>query len=349
VARPPSHRRPNRAALRVLTVATVLLGGVLPAAIAQAEPSPSEIEAMIDKKWEQLEPTIEQYNKVRTQLVANRKKAAELQKQIAPLSTQAQQALDQVSSIATTYYKSGPSSELNALLSGGAPGQLPERLAMLQRLADDEHKRVAALTATRDRYAAEKQKLDALIAQQARQQTELAAKKKVIEAEIKRLEQMQAQAERAAAAQQSSSGSSGGSGSGDSGSTTVQVAGCPSVSASGAAAIAVKTACAQIGEPYVWGAEGPDAFDCSGLTKYSWGKAGVTLTHHTADQWDETRYVSSSEARAGDLVFFYSDLHHVGLYLGNGKMVHAPRAGKPVQVTSVGSSYMPVAGYRRVG
>jgi peptidoglycan DL-endopeptidase CwlO len=337
VARTPSHRRPARTALRILTVAAVLLAGLLPAATAQAEPSPSEIEAMIDKKWQQLEPTIEQYNKVRSQLMANRKKVAELQKRIGPLSQQANRALEQIAALATTYYKSGPSSELNAVLSGGAPADLPERLTLLQRLAEDEHKQVAALTATRDRYAAEKQKLDALIAQQVRQEAELAAKKKVIEAEIKRLERMQAEAERAA---RESSGSSGST-------TTVQVGSCPSVSVSGAAAIAVKTACAQIGDPYVWGAEGPDSFDCSGLTKYAWGKAGVSLTHHTADQWEETSHVSSSEARAGDLVFFYSDLHHVGLYLGNGLLVHAPRAGKPVQVTKV--SYMPLAGYRRVG
>jgi cell wall-associated NlpC family hydrolase len=335
VARTPSHRRPARTALHVLTIATVLLAGLLPAAAAQADPTPSEIEAMIDKKWEQLEPTIEQYNKVRSQLAVNRKKAAELQKQIAPLSAQAQKALDQVGSLATTFYKTGPSSELNALLSGGSPGQLPERLALLQRLAEDERKQVAALTATRDKYAAEKQKLDALIAQQARQQAELAAKKKVIDAEIKRLERMLAEAEQAAQA----------SGSGPT--TTIQVGSCPSVSVSGAAAIAVKTACAQVGDPYVWGANGPDAFDCSGLTQYAWGKAGVSLTHHTGDQWDETSSVSSSNARAGDLVFFYSDLHHVGLYLGNGLMVHAPRAGKPVQVSKV--SYQPVAGYRRVG
>jgi cell wall-associated NlpC family hydrolase len=321
--------------LRVLAMAAVLLAGLLPAAAAQAEPSPSEIEAMIDKKWEQLEPTIEQYNKVRSQLAANRKKAAELQKRIGPLSAQAKLALDHVSNLASTYYKTGPPSEFNALLSGGAPGDLPERLALLQRLADDERRQVAALTATRDRYAAEKQKLDALIAEQARQEAELAAKKKVIDAEINRLERMLADAERAAA----QSGAT----------TTVQTGGCPSVSAVGAAAIAVKTACAQIGDPYAWAAEGPDAFDCSGLTKYAWGKAGVSLTHHTADQWEETSHVSSSEARAGDLVFFYSDLHHVGLYLGKGLMVHAPRAGKPVQVSGVNSSYMPVAGYRRVG
>lgn len=340
-----SRRRPGGAALRVLVLAAVLLSGLLPAAQARAEPSPNEIETLIDKQWEKLEPTIEQYNKVRSQLAVNRKKAADLQKQISPLSKQAETALDQVGDLASTYYKTGPSSNLNALLSGGAPGELPERLAILARLADDQRQEVATLTATRDRYAAEKRKLDELIAQQAKQEAELAVRKKQIDAEISRLKQMLREAQLLEARQ---AASSGGSTTGGGSTTTVQVGSCPTVTAVGAAAIAVKTACAQLGDPYVWGANGPDAFDCSGLTQYAWGKAGVTLTHHTADQWNETSYVSRSNARAGDLVFFYSDLHHVGLYLGNGKMVHAPREGKPVQVSTIDGSYMPVAGYRRV-
>lgn len=335
----PSHWRAGRPTLCLLAVGAVMFASLLPAAPAHAEPTPDEIEAMIDKRWEQLEPTIEQYNKVRSQLAVNRKKAAELQKRIGPLSEQARRALDQVGQMATTYYKSGPAPAFNALLTGGSPSSLPERLALLDRIAADEHKQVAALNETRDRFAAEKRKLDGLIALQAKQEAELAAKKKQIDAEIKRLKRMLAEAERAAAS--STSGSGSGSG------TTVSVSGCPRVSAVGAAAIAVQTACAQIGDPYEWGAAGPDSFDCSGLTQYAWGKAGVYLTHHAADQWDETARVSRSEARAGDLVFFYSDLHHVGLYLGNGLMVHAAREGKPVQVSQV--SYMPVAGYGRVG
>jgi peptidoglycan DL-endopeptidase CwlO len=333
----PSRWRAGRPTLCLLAVGAVIVAGLLPAAPAQAEPTPDEIEAMIDKQWERLEPTIEQYNKVRSQLVANRKKSADLQKRIGPLSEQAERALDQVGQLATTYYKSGPAPAFSALLSGGSPSSLPERLALLDRIAADEHKQVAALTETRDRYSAEKRKLDGLIALQHRQEAELAAKKKHIDAEIKRLERVLAEAERAAAAAPSTSEPR----------TTVEVSGCPRVSAVGAAAIAVQTACAQIGDPYVWGAAGPDAFDCSGLTQYAWGKAGVYLTHHTGDQWNETTRVSSSEARAGDLVFFYSDLHHVGLYLGNGLIVHASRAGQPVKVSEV--SYMPLAGYRRVG
>lgn len=130
--------------------------------------------------------------------------------------------------------------------------------------------------------------------------------------------------------------------------TVVSVAGCPTIEGvvAQAARTAIETACKQVGDPYVWGATGPNSFDCSGLTQYAYKKAGIYLTHFTGAQWNEGRSVSRSEARPGDLVFFFSDLHHVGLYLGNGIMVHAPRTGKPVQVSSINN--MPVAGFRRV-
>jgi len=177
--------------------------------------------------------------------------------------------------------------------------------------------------AVRDKYNRQKRKLDQLIADEEKQKAELAAKKKQIDAEIKRLTAMLPV-------------------------TSVRVDGCPAIDGvvSNAARIAIRTACAQVGDPYVWGATGPNAFDCSGLTQYAYKAAGIYLTHFTGAQWNEGRAVSRSDARPGDLVFFYSDLHHVGLYLGNGLMVHAPRTGKPVQVTKI--SYMPVAGFRRV-
>ena len=106
-------------------------------------------------------------------------------------------------------------------------------------------------------------------------------------------------------------------------------------------------ACAQVGKPYVWGATGPNSFDCSGLTQYAYKAAGIYLTHFTGAQWNEGKAISRSEARPGDLVFFFSDLHHVGLYLGNNQMVHAARAGKPVNVSPI--TTMPLAGFRRPG
>ncbi|MEH0970010.1 NlpC/P60 family protein [Micromonospora sp. CPCC 205546] len=321
-ARPGGLRR---AAHRLLTlVAAAAVGAGMLAAPAHAEPSVDEIEAAIDKKWEQLEPTIEQYNKVRAQLKVNRKKSEDLQKKIQPLALESELAMDRVGDLASRYYISGPSQEIGALLVSAKPDTLTEQLTLLDRLAAQERKQLEGVTRVREKYDAEKQKLDTLIATQTKQQADLAAKKKQIDADIKKLEASLPV-------------------------TTVKTEKCPTINGvvSDAARTAIRTACAQVGDPYVWGATGPNSFDCSGLTQYAYKAAGIHLTHFTGAQWREGKAIPRSEARPGDLVFFKADLSHVGLYLGNDKMVHAPRAGKPVNVSSINT--MPVAGFRRPG
>jgi cell wall-associated NlpC family hydrolase len=100
----------------------------------------------------------------------------------------------------------------------------------------------------------------------------------------------------------------------------------------------VDTALAQLGAPDVWGAGGPDAFDCSGLTQYAYAAAGVTLPHSSRGQSTMGTAVSRADLQPGDLVFFYSPVSHVGMYIGNGKMVHASTFGVPVIVSSVDMS-----------
>lgn len=117
--------------------------------------------------------------------------------------------------------------------------------------------------------------------------------------------------------------------------------------ASGGAQKAVQTAMAQIGDPYVWGAAGPNAYDCSGLTMTAWAAAGVSLPHSSSGQMGYGTRVSRSQVRAGDLVFFYSPVHHVGLAISNTMMVHASTYGVPVQVAPIDSS--PFTGATRLG
>jgi cell wall-associated NlpC family hydrolase len=106
---------------------------------------------------------------------------------------------------------------------------------------------------------------------------------------------------------------------------------------SGAAQVAVNTALAQVGDPYVWGAGGPDAFDCSGLMQYAYSAAGISLPHSSSSQSQMGTAVSRDQLKPGDLVFFYSPVSHVGMYIGNGQMVHAATSGTPVQVVSLDS------------
>ncbi|KIX78116.1 hypothetical protein SF12_10460, partial [Streptomyces sp. MBRL 601] len=113
------------------------------------------------------------------------------------------------------------------------------------------------------------------------------------------------------------------------------------------AAQAIAFARTAIGKPYVWGATGPNAFDCSGLTQAAWRAAGVSLPRTTYTQINAGQRVSRSQLAPGDLVFFYSSISHVGLYIGNGQMIHAPNPNAPVRVAPI--SEMPFAGATRVG
>jgi peptidoglycan DL-endopeptidase CwlO len=104
---------------------------------------------------------------------------------------------------------------------------------------------------------------------------------------------------------------------------------------------------AQLGEPYARSGAGPSSWDCSGLTMMAWGSVGVSLPHSSRQQFGRGTPVAESDLQLGDLVFFYSDIHHVGLYAGNGQVIHAPRPGKSVEYIKM--SYMPYAGARRPG
>ncbi|MFJ8543015.1 NlpC/P60 family protein [Streptomyces sp. NPDC093586] len=108
---------------------------------------------------------------------------------------------------------------------------------------------------------------------------------------------------------------------------------------------AVAYATAQIGKPYQWGAEGPDAYDCSGLTSQAWVAAGRAVPRTSQQQWQQLRHVDVKDMRPGDLIIYFDDASHVGMYVGDGKVVHAPRPGRTVTIAGAGS--MPILGVVR--
>jgi cell wall-associated NlpC family hydrolase len=189
---------------------------------------------------------------------------------------------------------------------------------LLSELTAEEKARLAAIEKKKQQEAARK------AAELAKQQAEEAAERKRQEAaERKRQEE--------AAQQQESDAGSGGTstGAGSSDSST------PGTSTGTKADKAIAFARAQIGKPYVWGATGPDSYDCSGLTQAAWKAAGVTLPRVTYDQVNAGTTVPVSQAQPGDLVFFYDDISHVGLYIGDGMMIHAPKPGAYVREESI--------------
>jgi peptidoglycan DL-endopeptidase CwlO len=98
---------------------------------------------------------------------------------------------------------------------------------------------------------------------------------------------------------------------------------------------ALRWALAEIGKPYVWGDAGPNGFDCSGLVVWAYEHVGISLTHFTGAQWNEVKHIPRSELEPGDLVFFFADISHVGMYVGHGLMVDAPTFGQDVQIQPI--------------
>ncbi|MFF1715464.1 NlpC/P60 family protein [Streptomyces sp. NPDC058268] len=205
--------------------------------------------------------------------------------------------------------------------------KLGQARTMLSELTAEEKARLAAI---------EKKKED-----EAKRKAAELARKQEAEAEAKRKAAEEAAAkEREKDKETPDAGSGSGTGSG-SGSGTGS--GTGTGTGSGYATKAAKVinfAEAQIGKPYVWGATGPDSYDCSGLTQDAWKAAGISLPRTTWDQVKVGTTVKTADAKPGDLVFFYDDISHVGIYIGDGKMIHAPKPGANVRVESI--YYMPI-------
>ena len=314
-------------ALAALAATAVLVTGG--ATAAHAEPTIDAIERQIDADWNRLEPLIERHNATRQDLAGKRREADALAARIAPLQQQVDVAMTRVGALAARAYKGGTVGAVNALLGSRSPGEVVEQLGLLDRYAHYQQQDVRQASELRDELTAAKAGLDRTINQLARTEAELAEKRRQIDAEIDRLQRLRLRVY-----------SAGGGG-------RLRPAACPASYPGGPAGVAVKFACAQIGKPYSWGSEGPNAYDCSGLTLAAWARAGVALPHNAARQRQVTASVSRSELRPGDLVFYYRDLHHVGMYVGGGWVVHASRAGQPVKMKRMDTS--PVHSFGRPG
>lgn len=320
----------RRTLLVALAAAATLAGTGLP---ARALPTIPDIEARIDQAWNTLEPLIEQYDMIHTELTQNQARAATLADQIRPLQTQVDLTRARVGVLSASLYEYGPATQVGAMLASGTPAQLADQLTLLDHLARRQADTVADAAALVARYDTQKRPLDDLIAAQARQDADLAARKATIETQMNQLQALRQQAYGA---------------SGLVGSNTRPVA-CPVELTTGKGAIAARTACAQINKRYVWAAAGPNMFDCSGLTLYAWAAAGVTLRHFTQWQWQDAAPVTRDQLRPGDLVFYFRDLHHMSMYVGGGWVVHAPTSGDVVRMARLDNPYLPIAGYRRPG
>ena len=312
----------------VLAGAVAVCAAILPAGTASAAPARPEssnptldaILATANALSEQIDVLGQQYDALKIQLTEAQSEVA-LAKQNAARD-QSIFATDQgsIAAIAVENYMTGGMNPALQLLSTNSPQSLLNRASIMTQIERENGAEVslvagAEVAATRAEAAA---------AQQQRRASDLTAQMQSKVSAIQQKENFfnsQAFAQAASIFQQTGS--------------------YPNITVSGdsVGVQALRAALTRIGDPYVWGAAGPSAFDCSGLVMWAYAQVGISLMHFTGDQWNEGEHVSRDQLEPGDLVFFYADLGHVGLYIGNGLMVDAPTFGVPVHVEPVFWAY----------
>ncbi|MFF3483823.1 NlpC/P60 family protein [Streptomyces sp. NPDC002701] len=366
-------------ALATAALTSVALLSQTADAAPAAEPNPSmeEVRKKVDDLYQQAGTATEKYNAAKERTTKQRKRVGGLLDDVAKRTEKLNSAREALGTFAAAQYRTGASApDTASLLLADEPQdyfdqtQLMNRLTARQKQAVDDYATQRAVTTQKRQEASEG--LETLTATQSTLKTSKAdVQRKLAEArallsrltsqdrarlaaiererqqearrkadELARQQAADAERRRQEAAAQAPRGTGAATGPGTG---TGSVPG--SVATATKAAKALAFARAQIGKPYVWGASGPGSYDCSGLTQAAWKAAGVTLPRTTWDQVETGTTVSVESAQPGDLVFFYDDISHVGIYAGDGMMVHAPRPGAYVREESIFS--MPVHGVER--
>ncbi|TCR25120.1 C40 family peptidase [Streptomyces sp. BK205] len=368
-----SHRKSRPAGTRVAGIRTpalataaltsvALLSQSANAAPADDRPSLEEVEKKVDDLYRQAESATDTYNAAKERTTKQRKQVDTLLDDVARRTEKLNQAREELGSFAAEQYRTGAAAPGTAtFLLADTPQdyfdqtQLMGRLTSRQKDAVDDY--VSEQSATMKKRQEASQSLQSLTETQSDLRTakatvqkkladarellsELTAREKARLAAIEKAKQEAAARKAAELARQQAATEKAAQGAGQetgrqesTPGTGTSTATDPSYATRAAKALAF--ARAQIGKPYVWGATGPGSYDCSGLTQAAWKAAGVTLPRVTYDQVDAGTTVSLADAQPGDLVFFYDGITHVGLYIGNGMMIHAPKPGAYVREESI--------------
>ena len=328
--------RPNRRRIRHLALISaaaavaarvpVLGPGAAAAPAPPGKPTVADIQRQLGELALTNSQLVEQYDQVQTDVQLKTHAAALAQQQATRADRAFEIAREQLGMTAAAMYEGGSFSATGALLTSDSGQSYLDRLQTLSMISTHTAQVVDNLNSAKAKADAAHKQASSLLASAKQKRDALAAKRKNVQAQLDKYEQLlgmlTAQQRAAYAAQANPSVSS----------ATANQLSANVPAPSKAAAQAVHFALAQVGKPYVFGAAGPDSYDCSGLTMAAWASAGVSLPHSAADQYNYGTHVSYNQLEPGDLMFFYTPIGHVTIYIGNGLMVSAPTEGENVMV-----------------
>jgi cell wall-associated NlpC family hydrolase len=329
---PSGFDRGAGAAVSILSVAAAALGAV-PAGAAPHD----DTRADVDRLYEQAEKATEAYNEADERADELREQAGTARDRVARQQQRVNNLRETLGSLAGAQYRSGGIDPALALLLSDDPDDYLDHASRLDRLTARQAGELKKLQDALRELAQDREEAAGKLRELEKSREAVAAHKKTVERKLataRRLLNSLPEAERDAYGRASRSGRPGLPGLGG------------ATAASGRGSAAVAAARSALGKPYVWGGNGPAGFDCSGLMQWSYAQAGVSLPRTSQGQRYAGRQVPLSEARPGDLVVYRGDASHVGMYMGDGQVIHAPYPGAPVRYDPVGM--MPVSSVTRV-
>lgn len=382
-----SHRKPRTPVRKTgpaVGLTTVALASVTllstQSALAAPAPKPSieDVQKKVDDLYRQAGTATQQYNQAKEATTKQRSKVDTLLDNVAQRTEKLNTARRTLGTYAAAQYRGGALAPTATFFLADDPQSFFDQTHLMDRMTERQTRAVSdfrtqqakaseqraeavasleTLTESQTTLRTSKQNVQTKLSEARGLLSKLTAEEKARLAELERKKEAvakrkaeelakkqaaaKAEADRKAekAAKESGSGTGTGAGTGTGSGSDAE--------ASTKAEKVMAFARAQIGKPYVWGATGPSSYDCSGLTQAAWKAAGVDLPRTTWDQVNVGTRVATADLQPGDLVFFYDDISHVGIYKGDGMMIHAPKPGANVREESI--YYMPIYGSVRPG
>lgn len=328
-----AHTR-KRAGATVIGLSAIAAIALVPATPAQADPDIKDVKASVDRLYHEAEAAQERLHDAKLDLADLKSDLAGLKADQSRQDERLASVRDQVSDAVVRQLEGEGISTVGQIVVSEDPGSFLDTLSTMSSFNDLQSSLLSDYDTELEALEIRREATDARTKEISELTEQLSTEKETVDDKLAEAKSLLSDLE--AEERERLLASRGG------------VSRMPaSVPASGRAAAAVQYALAQVGDAYVYGAAGESAFDCSGLTMRAWAQAGVSLPHSSSAQYGSGPHIAASDLQPGDLVFYYSPISHVGMYIGNGMIVHAANPGTGVAVSGLYS--MPYVGAVRPG